>query len=49
MLRFATITYGLEGKEVRERLWKETVEEFKFADVESIMSVMKASKDGKVV
>ncbi|KAJ4405027.1 hypothetical protein N0V82_010389 [Gnomoniopsis sp. IMI 355080] len=42
---FAAMVYGLDGKEVRERLWNETVEEFKFADVAETLEIMKASKD----
>ncbi|KAF3766447.1 NAD(P)-binding protein [Cryphonectria parasitica EP155] len=44
---FATMLYGPEGEEIRERLWQETVDEFKFANVEEILSIMKASKDSK--
>jgi hypothetical protein len=33
----APVIYSEEGKRVSERLWRETMEELKFADVEAIL------------
>lgn len=38
LFRFATLTYGPGGEVVRERLWRETVAEFKFADLDQALA-----------
>lgn len=45
--RFATMLYRPEGKEIMECLWRETVDEFQFANVDGILAAMKASKEIK--
>lgn len=38
------MVYGEEGREVRERLWQETVDEFAFANVQGALDSVQASK-----
>lgn len=44
-ISFATMVYGDEGKDTRERLWQETLDEFKSVNVQDILDNMKASKE----
>jgi hypothetical protein len=39
--RFAAMLHTAEGKQVMERLWEETLEEFSFAGVREILNSMK--------
>jgi len=41
LLRFATLLYTPEGKTITDRLWEETMEELKFADVQGRLEAMK--------
>jgi hypothetical protein len=40
-LRFASFVYTPEGEAVREQLWKETMDEFRFAGGQRILENLK--------
>lgn len=35
------MVYGDEGKRIREQIWRETLDEFEFASVETLLSDLK--------
>lgn len=39
--RYPSLLYTAEGKEMQERLWQETMEEFNFAGTSAIVSHLK--------
>lgn len=43
LTRYPPIMYGETGAKLKDSLWRETLEEFEFSDVQSLLEEMKES------
>lgn len=48
MCRYPKIWYTKEGKELTERLWEETMEEFNFVGASKILADLRESSTGGI-